>query len=217
MLRELRPDLRIGFFLHIPFPPPELFMQLPRRAELLRGMLGADLVGFQRPQAAHNFAQLATRLLGAAPPTTGGSRSTAGWSAPARSRSRSTSPRWQALAAGPTWSAGPASCAPTSATRAGAAQRRPARLHQGHRAPAQGVQRAAAPTAEVKVRDTVLVQVAVPSRERVEQLPDPARPDRARGRPDQRRVRPGRRAGDPLPATSRSTGPSWPRSTGPPT
>jgi trehalose 6-phosphate synthase len=65
MLRELRPDLQIGFFMHVPFPPPELFMQLPRRLELLRGMLGADLVGFQRPQAAHNVAQLATKLLGA--------------------------------------------------------------------------------------------------------------------------------------------------------
>jgi trehalose 6-phosphate synthase len=65
LLRELRPDLLIGFFLHVPFPPPELFMQLPRRVELLRGMLGADLVGFQRPQAAHNVAQLATKLLGA--------------------------------------------------------------------------------------------------------------------------------------------------------
>jgi trehalose 6-phosphate synthase len=65
MIRALRPDLLIGFFLHVPFPPPELFMQLPRRVELLRGMLGADLVGFQRPQAAHNVAQLATKLLGA--------------------------------------------------------------------------------------------------------------------------------------------------------
>ncbi len=65
LLRELRPDLLIGFFLHVPFPPPELFMQLPRRAELLAGMLGADLVGFQRPQAAHNVAQLASKLLGA--------------------------------------------------------------------------------------------------------------------------------------------------------
>jgi trehalose 6-phosphate synthase len=64
LLRERRPDLRIGFFLHVPFPPPELFMQLPRRAELLRGILGADLVGFQRAQAAHNFAQLAHRVLG---------------------------------------------------------------------------------------------------------------------------------------------------------
>jgi trehalose 6-phosphate synthase len=65
LLRRLRPDLLIGFFLHVPFPPPELFMQLPRRVELLRGMLGADLVGFQRPQAAHNVAQLASKLLGA--------------------------------------------------------------------------------------------------------------------------------------------------------
>jgi trehalose 6-phosphate synthase len=65
LLRRLRPDLLIGFFLHVPFPPPELFMQLPRRLELLRGMLGADLVGFQRPQAAHNIAQLAAKLLGA--------------------------------------------------------------------------------------------------------------------------------------------------------
>src|SRR3954453_12538535 len=65
ILRELRPDLLIGFFLHVPFPPPELFMQLPRRVELLRGMLGADLVGFQRAQAAHNLAQLAHALLDA--------------------------------------------------------------------------------------------------------------------------------------------------------
>jgi trehalose 6-phosphate synthase len=63
LLRELRPDLRIGFFMHVPFPPPELFMQLPRRAEVLRGLLGADLIGFQRQQAAHNFAQVVTRVL----------------------------------------------------------------------------------------------------------------------------------------------------------
>jgi trehalose 6-phosphate synthase len=65
MLRELRPDLRIGFFMHIPFPPAELFMQLPRRAELLRGMLGADLVGFQTSAGADNFVRLVARLLGA--------------------------------------------------------------------------------------------------------------------------------------------------------
>jgi trehalose 6-phosphate synthase len=64
MLRELRPDLRIGFFMHIPFPPSELFMQLPRRSELLRGMLGADLVGFQTAAGAENFCRLAARLLG---------------------------------------------------------------------------------------------------------------------------------------------------------
>jgi len=63
MLREIRPDLRIGFFMHIPFPPAELFMQLPRRAELLRGILGADLVGFQTRFGAENFIRLAGRLL----------------------------------------------------------------------------------------------------------------------------------------------------------
>src|SRR6185312_2550612 len=64
MLRAMRPDLRIGFFLHIPFPPVELFMQLPRRTEVLRGLLGADLVGFQRPLGAQNFVQLTRHLLG---------------------------------------------------------------------------------------------------------------------------------------------------------
>ena len=64
MLRERRPDLRIGFFLHIPFPPIELFMQMPGRAEILRGLLGADLVGFQQRLAAQNFLRLARHLLG---------------------------------------------------------------------------------------------------------------------------------------------------------
>ncbi|MDQ3053923.1 MAG: trehalose-6-phosphate synthase, partial [Actinomycetota bacterium] len=62
LLRALRPDLRIGFFLHIPFPPLELFMQLPGRRRIIEGLLGADLIGFQRPQAASNFLQLARTL-----------------------------------------------------------------------------------------------------------------------------------------------------------
>src|SRR5213075_3203979 len=66
MLRELRPDLRIGFFLHIPFPPVELFLQLPWRTELIRGLLGAGLVGFHLPGGAQNFLFLARRLAGAA-------------------------------------------------------------------------------------------------------------------------------------------------------
>jgi trehalose 6-phosphate synthase len=64
MLRELRPDLRIGFFLHIPFPPVELFMQMPWRAAIIRGLAGADLVGFQRPGGAQNFLWLSRRLIG---------------------------------------------------------------------------------------------------------------------------------------------------------
>ena len=67
MLREQRPDLRIGFFLHIPFPPVELFMQLPWRTEIVRGLLGADVVGFQMPGGAQNFLWLARRLLGLEP------------------------------------------------------------------------------------------------------------------------------------------------------
>ena len=62
MLRQRRPDLTIGFFLHIPFPPYELFTQLPWRSAIVEGLLGADLVGFQRPNAAANFVQLARRL-----------------------------------------------------------------------------------------------------------------------------------------------------------
>ena len=65
MLRELRPDLTIGFFLHIPFPPVELFMQLPWRAEIVEGLLGADLVGFHLPGGAQNFLILSRRLVGA--------------------------------------------------------------------------------------------------------------------------------------------------------
>lgn len=58
LLRAQRPDLKIGFFLHIPFPPVELYQQLPWRKELLEGMLGADLVGFQVPGGASNFLRL---------------------------------------------------------------------------------------------------------------------------------------------------------------
>jgi trehalose 6-phosphate synthase len=64
MLRDLRPDLRIGFFLHIPFPPQELFQQIPWRRQLLEGLLGADLVGFQLPGGAANFVRLVRQRVG---------------------------------------------------------------------------------------------------------------------------------------------------------
>ncbi len=51
-LRERDLNVRIGFFLHIPFPSSELFRQLPVREELLKGVLGADLIGF------HDYAYL---------------------------------------------------------------------------------------------------------------------------------------------------------------
>ncbi|GAA3318904.1 alpha,alpha-trehalose-phosphate synthase (UDP-forming) [Arthrobacter ramosus] len=65
MLRQARPDLRIGFFNHIPFPPPEIFAQLPWRQAIIEGLLGADLVGFQRPSDAANFMRSARRFIGA--------------------------------------------------------------------------------------------------------------------------------------------------------
>src|SRR5205085_8412565 len=64
MLRALRPDVRIGFFLHIPFPPTELFVQLPWRRQILEGLLGADLVGFQRSGGAENFVRLVRQRVG---------------------------------------------------------------------------------------------------------------------------------------------------------
>lgn len=64
MLRQLRPDLHIGFFNHIPFPPLGLFQQLPWRRQILEGLLGADVVGFQRPEDASNFLRSVSRLTG---------------------------------------------------------------------------------------------------------------------------------------------------------
>ena len=65
MLRELRPDVTIAFFLHIPFPPRSLFAQLPWRRQIVRGMLGADVIGFQRVQDAANFRFVSERYAGA--------------------------------------------------------------------------------------------------------------------------------------------------------
>ncbi len=64
MLRKQRPDLTIGFFLHIPFPPHELFSRLPWRTEIIEGLLGCDLIGFQRPMGASNFCTSVEQLLG---------------------------------------------------------------------------------------------------------------------------------------------------------
>ncbi|WP_104084285.1 bifunctional alpha,alpha-trehalose-phosphate synthase (UDP-forming)/trehalose-phosphatase [Cryobacterium sp. Y11] len=64
MLREARPDLVIGFFNHIPFPPYGIFAQLPWRKQILHGLLGADVIGFQRLADAGNFSQAVRRLYG---------------------------------------------------------------------------------------------------------------------------------------------------------
>ena len=64
MLREQRSDLRIGFFLHIPFPGYEIFAQLPWRRQIVDGLLGADLIGFQRDADATNFRRACRRAAG---------------------------------------------------------------------------------------------------------------------------------------------------------
>ncbi|MBK8447299.1 MAG: trehalose-6-phosphate synthase [Micropruina sp.] len=62
MLREARPDLTIGYFHHIPFPAYGLYSQLPWRRQVLLGLLGADVIGFQRVADAGNFARAVRRL-----------------------------------------------------------------------------------------------------------------------------------------------------------
>jgi len=64
MLRERRSDLRIGFFDHIPFPGYEIFAQLPWRRQVIEGLLGADLLGFQRRADASNFVRACQRAAG---------------------------------------------------------------------------------------------------------------------------------------------------------
>ena len=63
MLRQVMPDLRIGFFFHIPFPARELYLRLPWRTQILRALLGADLIGFQTDVMAHNFRHVIPRLV----------------------------------------------------------------------------------------------------------------------------------------------------------
>jgi len=61
MVREQRSDVRIGFFNHIPFPGYEIFAQLPWRRQVIEGLLGADLLGFQRREDAGNFLRACRR------------------------------------------------------------------------------------------------------------------------------------------------------------
>lgn len=66
LLRARLPDARIGFFLHIPFPSPEIFFALPRWRWLLEGMLGADVVGFHTERYRRHFLESLRRLPGTA-------------------------------------------------------------------------------------------------------------------------------------------------------
>ena len=65
MLRELIPDVTVGFFLHIPFPSPDIFRTLPSREALLEGLLASDLIGFHTASYVRNFVSSALHVLGA--------------------------------------------------------------------------------------------------------------------------------------------------------
>jgi trehalose 6-phosphate synthase/phosphatase len=64
MLRERRPDVRVGFFLHTPFPELAAWRALPQGDALLRGLLGADSLGFHVPAYAARFAEAVEATLG---------------------------------------------------------------------------------------------------------------------------------------------------------
>jgi trehalose 6-phosphate synthase/phosphatase len=66
-LRRRVPSVRVGFFLHIPFPAPEVFRTSPWRERLLRGLLGADVIGFQTASYRYHFVHAAARFLGVEP------------------------------------------------------------------------------------------------------------------------------------------------------
>jgi trehalose 6-phosphate synthase/phosphatase len=64
MIREKLPSARIGFFLHIPFPSSEVLRVMPQREELLRGLLGADLIGVHTHEYADHLSRSFRRVLG---------------------------------------------------------------------------------------------------------------------------------------------------------
>ena len=63
MIKQRRPDLKVGLFWHIPWPNPEAFRICPFRVEVLQGMLGADLIGFHLQQHCNNFLDTVDRMV----------------------------------------------------------------------------------------------------------------------------------------------------------
>ncbi len=64
LIRKKKPSISIGFFLHIPFPSYEVFRTIPCREELLKGMLGANLLGFHTYDYERHFLSSVERILG---------------------------------------------------------------------------------------------------------------------------------------------------------
>lgn len=64
ILRKTNPTIKIGFFLHIPFPSSEIFQVLPVRKAILHGLLNCDMIGFHTYDYARHFLSACTRILG---------------------------------------------------------------------------------------------------------------------------------------------------------
>jgi trehalose 6-phosphate synthase/phosphatase len=64
LLRQRLPGIYVGFFLHIPFPSSELYRCLSQRKEVLEGILGANMIGFQSYSYSRHFSSCCTRILG---------------------------------------------------------------------------------------------------------------------------------------------------------
>jgi trehalose 6-phosphate synthase/phosphatase len=67
MVKEKKPDLKIGFFLHIPFPSSEIFRELPQRKEILLSLLKCDQIGFHDLSYLNHFRSSIQRVLGEVP------------------------------------------------------------------------------------------------------------------------------------------------------
>ena len=189
MVRERRPDLRIGFFLHIPFPPADLFARLPWRSEVLDGIAGADLIGFQTPARRGQL----LRSRGAARRDPTGTITCVGHSAASESGPipcRSTTSTGTTSLGSPKSRSASSSCVATSAIRTPCCSASIGSTTR--RASSTGSTRSESCSVEgrLTVPEAVLVQVASPSRDRVDGVSQRAEPHRAARRRDQRRLRP---------------------------
>jgi trehalose 6-phosphate synthase len=176
MLRDARPDLTIGFFNHIPFPPYGIYSQLPWRTAIIEGLLGADVIGFQRVADASNFSRAVRRLTSNTTKTTnidvaladGGTRRVIAKAFPISIDAQSfeelaREPRIQARAAEIREGLGNPKTIMLGVDRLDYTK------GIGHRLKAYGELLA---DGDVQVEDVTLVQVASPSRERVQAYMD---------------------------------------------
>ena len=217
MLRDLRPDLRIGFYLHIPFPPAELFSQLPWRRQILEGLLGADLVGTQMPGGAANFVRLVRQRVGHK-----------------THRDEVFLPDGRVVKVKAFPISIDVGTFETLARSDGVAERateirselgNPDKVFLGidRLDYTKGIYARLRAFSELivdgdlDVEDAVFVQVATPVARAGRPVPRPARRHRPAGRTDQRRPRADRASGDLLPALLVPAARRWPRCTAPPT